>query len=187
LHDLVIQRLFAIGLGLQNTLRLTERPEAADRVNDAIDEIDATIREVRRSIFSLASPSDTASLRKDLDQVLGAAEDALGFRPALRISGPVDSAIPAAVRAHIVAVTTEAVSNAARHAHPQELIVSLSVDDGGVVLEIADDGSGFDPEGRGRDSGIANMRYRAEALGGGCAVTSSPGQGTTVVWTVPVG
>ncbi|HSS68574.1 MAG TPA: GAF domain-containing sensor histidine kinase [Nocardioidaceae bacterium] len=187
LHDLVIQRLFAIGLGLQNTVRLTERPEAADRLSDAIDEIDATIKDVRRSIFSLASPTDAASLRKELDQVLGAAEDALGFRPALRTSGPVDSAIPAAAQAHIVAVTTEAVSNAARHARPEELIVSLSVADGRLVLEIADDGSGFEPESRDRDSGIANMRYRAETLGGSCVVTSAPGQGTTVVWSVPVG
>jgi signal transduction histidine kinase len=187
LHDLVIQRLFAIGLGLQNTVRMTERPEAAERVSDAIDEIDATIKDIRRSIFSLAAPADTTSLRSDLDEVLSTAEEALGFRPALRTSGPVDSAISTAVQAHIVAAATEAVSNAARHAHPHEVIVSLSVGDGAVVLKVADDGSGFDPGLRERDSGIANMRYRAESLGGTCAVTSSPGHGTTVVWTVPVG
>ena len=91
------------------------------------------------------------------------------------------------MHAHIVAVVTEAVSNAARHAHPDELIVSLTVGAGAVVLKVVDDGSGFDPDTRERDSGIANMRYRAETLGGTCDVTSSPGHGTTVVWTVPVG
>ena len=187
LHDLVIQRLFAIGLGLQNTIRLTVRPEAAERISDAIDEIDATIKDIRRSIFSLAAPADATSLRTDLDEVLSAAEDALGFRPALRTSGPVESAISRTVQAHLVAVATEAVSNAARHAHPHELIVTVTVGDGAIVLKVADDGSGFDPAARERDSGIANMRYRAETLGGACDVTSSPGHGTTVVWTVPAG
>jgi signal transduction histidine kinase len=186
LHDLVIQRLFAIGLGLQNTVRMTARPEVAGRVSDAIDEIDATIKDIRRSIFSLGAAAGTTSLRKDLDEALSAAEEALGFRPALRTSGPVDNAIPTAMHAHIVAVATEAVSNAARHAHPHELIVSLTVA-GAVVLEVVDDGTGFDPDTRERDSGIANMRYRAETLGGTCDVTSSPGHGTTIVWTVPVG
>ena len=185
LHDLVIQRLFAIGLGLQNTIRMTARPEVAGRVSDAIDEIDATIKDIRRSIFSLATVADT-SLRKDLEEALKSAEDALGFRPALRTSGPVDNAIPAAINAHIVAVVTEAVSNAARHADPHELIVSLTVGAGAVVLEVVDDGSGFDPTTRQRDSGIANMRYRAETLGGTCDVTSLPGHGTTVVWTIPL-
>jgi signal transduction histidine kinase len=187
LHDLVIQRLFAIGLGLQNTVRLAGRPEVVERLGDAIDEIDATIKDIRRSIFSLGAPDDSTSLRKDLDEVLSAAEESLGFRPSLRTSGPVDSGIPASIQAHVVAVVTEAVSNAARHARPQELIVSLAVADGAAVLEVTDDGAGFDPERRERDSGIANMRYRAETLGGNCAVTSSPGNGTKVVWTVPIG
>jgi len=186
LHDLVIQRLFAIGLGLQNTIRMTARPEVAGRVSDAIDEIDATIKDIRRSIFSLAAAAETTSLRMDLDEVLEAAAESLGFRPALRTSGPVDNGIPPAMHAHIVAVVTEAVSNAARHAQPHELIVTLTVGAGAVVLEVADDGSGFDLETRERDSGIANMRYRAETLGGACSVTSSVGQGTTVRWTVPV-
>jgi signal transduction histidine kinase len=186
LHDLVIQRLFALGLGLQNTVRLAIRPEVTERIGDAIDEIDATIRDIRRSIFSLSAPADTGSLRRELDELLTVAADALGFRPALRTSGPIDSAVPAAVRSHIVAVATEAVSNAARHARPHEVIVSVSVDDGAAVVEVADDGAGFDPATRERDSGIANMRYRAETLGGSCVVTSSPGQGTTVRWTAPV-
>jgi signal transduction histidine kinase len=118
--------------------------------------------------------------------VVGAAAEPLGFRPALRTSGPVDTAIPTELHGPIVAVATEAVSNAVRHAKPRELIVSLNVADGAVVLEVADDGSGFDPATRERDSGIANMRYRAETLGGTCVVTSSPGNGTRVVWTVPI-
>jgi signal transduction histidine kinase len=186
LHDLVIQRLFAIGLGLQNTIPMTARPEVAQRTSDAIDEIDATIKDIRRSIFSLATPANAPSLRRELDGVLEAAADALGFRPAFRTSGPVDSEVPPTLHAHIVAVVTEAVSNAARHAQPHELVVSLSVRNGSVELEIADDGSGFDPDARERDSGIANMRHRAKTAGGACAVTSAIGQGTTVAWSAPL-
>jgi signal transduction histidine kinase len=187
LHDLVIQRLFAIGLGLQNSVRIAARPEVAVRLIDAIDEIDATIKVIRRSIFSLATPADTASLRRELDDVLDAAEAGLGFRPALRTTGPVDTVIPMSMRPHIVAVVTEAVSNASRHGEPKEVIVSLSAVNDQVTLEVADDGSGFDPDNRERDSGIANMRYRAETLGGVCLVTSAPGNGTKVAWSVPIG
>ena len=55
LHDVVIQRLFAVGLGLQSTSRLTDRPEVAARLDQAVDDLDATIKDIRRSIFALAS------------------------------------------------------------------------------------------------------------------------------------
>ena len=55
LHDLVIQRLFAVGLGLQGTARLAERPEVVARLEQAVDDLDATIKDIRRSIFALGS------------------------------------------------------------------------------------------------------------------------------------
>ena len=55
LHDVVIQRLFAVGLGLQSTSRLADRPDVAARLDQAVDDLDATIKDIRRSIFALAS------------------------------------------------------------------------------------------------------------------------------------
>jgi two-component system, NarL family, sensor histidine kinase DevS len=186
LHDLVIQRLFGIGLALENTIRLVDRPEASQRISAAVEDIDATIKDVRRTIFSLTVPVDSTDFRKQLDDLMSAAVGGLGFRPALRISGPVDARLPAAYRAHVAAVITEAVSNAARHGAPHEVVVTLSVDDEYVILHVADDGSGFDPENRVRDSGLANILYRAESLGGTCEITSGPGQGTRLRWQVPL-
>jgi signal transduction histidine kinase len=186
LHDLVIQRLFAIGLGLENTMRLAGRPEVSDRISAAVDDLDATIKDIRRSIFSLSVPTDAADLRKELEDILAAAAEGLRFQPVLRTSGPVDSSVSAAIRPHLVAVVTEAVSNAARHAHAEVLVVTVSVgDEIGVV--VTDDGTGFDPTALDRESGLGNLRYRAESLGGTCVVTSARGHGTTVAWTVPVG
>jgi signal transduction histidine kinase len=184
LHDLVIQRLFAIGLGLENTMRLAGRPEVAERISTAVDDLDATIKDIRRSIFSLSAPADSADLRKELDDVLGAASRGLGFEPVLRTSGPLDSGVSGAIRPHLVAVITEALSNAARHAQAEVVVVTLSVGEE-ISVTVTDDGTGFDATSRDRESGIGNMRYRAEALGGTCGVASSPGQGTTVTWTVP--
>jgi signal transduction histidine kinase len=184
LHDLVIQRLFAIGLGLENTMRLAARPEVGERISAAVDDLDATIKDIRRSIFSLSVPDDATDLRKELDDVLSAAVDGLGFQPVLRTSGPLDSGVPNDIKPHLVAVMTEAVSNAARHAHAAVVVVTLAVGDE-ISLAVSDDGSGFDPVTRERDSGIANMRYRAKSLGGTCEITSAPGQGTTVTWAVP--
>jgi signal transduction histidine kinase len=186
LHDLVIQRLFAIGLGLKNTSRLSDGREVGARLSGAISEIDATIKEIRRSIFSLSAPESAPSLRRELAAVISAGEETLGFRPTLRTTGPVDTAVPANLYPHLVAVLTEAISNASRHAAAREVVVSLAVRAGEVVLVVSDDGQGFDPAHRERDSGIANMQYRAETFGGECEVRSIPGHGTVVEWRVPL-
>ncbi|NGZ99500.1 hypothetical protein G5V59_01135 [Nocardioides sp. W3-2-3] len=58
LHDLVIQRLFAVGLGLQGTTRMVDRPEVAARLEQAVDDLDATIKDIRRAIFGLRLAGD---------------------------------------------------------------------------------------------------------------------------------
>ena len=63
LHDLVIQRLFAIGLTLENAARLAVRPEAAQRISTAVDDIDTTIKDIRRTIFELSAPTESSDLR----------------------------------------------------------------------------------------------------------------------------
>jgi signal transduction histidine kinase len=186
LHDLVIQRLFAIGLTLENTIRLIDRQEATNRVTAAVEDIDETIKDVRRTIFSLSEPVDSTDIKKQLSDVLNAAAPALGFTPILRTDGPVETRIPPTLKPHMVAVVTETLSNASRHAAPRTVVVTLSVSSSEVYLEVADDGSGFDPDARARDSGLANVRYRAESLGGSCEVISSLGTGTRVIWRVPL-
>jgi len=96
LHDLVIQRLFAIGLTLDNASRLTDLPgAAAERIAGAVDDIDATIKDIRRSIFELSTPTASTDIRAELGASIAVIAPALGFTPRLRTNGPVDSLVSA--------------------------------------------------------------------------------------------
>jgi signal transduction histidine kinase len=182
LHDVVIQRLFATGMQLQTAARLA-RPEVADRVNTAVDALDTTIRDIRSAIFELRSPA-RAELRVEIREVVGAAADQLGFRPVLELSGPLDSAVPAELRADIVAVLREALSNVVRHAGASTVHVTIRLAAGTVTVQVADDGAGVPADGR--RSGLNNLRDRASRRAGTFEVRDNDPRGTVVDWRVPV-
>ena len=186
LHDVVIQRLFATGMHLQAAVQQAAKPEVAKRMNAAVDDLDATIRDIRRSIFELRTPTGPSSMRTELHEAAEGAAQALGFRPVLDTSGPVDSAVPDDIKPEILAVLREALSNIARHAQATTARVSLRAANGEVVLRVQDDGVGFDPSSA--RGGIVNMGERAYDLGGTFEVGPPPaGTGTAVTWRVPVG
>ncbi|MBZ5736963.1 sensor histidine kinase [Nocardioides mangrovi] len=182
LHDLVIQRLFATGLTLQGAGRLQDPDQVRLRLDQAVDDIDATIRDIRRTIFALGSMEVSTDIRSAVAEVVDRAAGTMKFRPELRFEGAVHSRISDAVAPDVLAVLTEALSNAARHARPSSCLVELSVDDG-IRLRVVDDGDGM-PE-RVAESGLANMRRRAEQRGGSLTITSTREKGTELVWWVP--
>jgi signal transduction histidine kinase len=182
LHDLVIQRLFAIGLSLESTARmLTDRQEAAARVSSAVDDLDATIKDIRRSIFAL-STVDATDIRSMTLDLVERATSSLGFRPDVRFVGPVNSSVTPAVATQLTAVLGEALSNMVKHAHATRATVTLEAGSH-IVLTVADDGVGIPEDAH--LSGLRNMRERAVALGGSCGVDSPEEGGTTVTWEVP--
>jgi signal transduction histidine kinase len=183
LHDRVIQRLFATGLGLQG-LERSVPPEARARLERSVDDLDDTIREIRRSIFSLTAPVTDVGLRARLLAVVEETSPALGFEPSVRLDGPLDSAVPGPVTESLLATLREALSNAVKHARPSSVSVRVAVGPDALVLRVADDGCGMN--GSGRQSGLANLRRRAEELGGGFDVDSAPGDGTRLRWRVPL-
>ncbi|MEU9497449.1 GAF domain-containing sensor histidine kinase [Streptomyces sp. NPDC048196] len=187
LHDLAIQRLFATGITLQSATRLIDRPEAAERVGRAVNDLDTTIKIIRSTIFGLRTTgeaTDGRGLRRDLTETVQRAAGPLGFTPALRIDGPVDAAVPEDLTGHLVAVAAEALSNAARHAQARHLDVLLSVTAGTVTLVVTDDGVGVGDAPH--TGGLANMRSRAEMHGGRLTVERPEGGGTRIVWRVPL-
>jgi signal transduction histidine kinase len=184
LHDLVIQRLFAVGLGLQATSRLgSTDPVLAGRLDTAVDDLDATIRDIRRTIFALGSLDTGSDLQSAVSEVVDRAGAALKSRPVLRFEGPIRTVVGDEVVPDVLAVLTEALSNAARHAAPSRVSVELSVVDG-LCLTVADDGRGIAAEAV--ESGLSNMRRRAERRGGRLDVVSSADAGTTLRWWVPL-
>jgi signal transduction histidine kinase len=183
LHDVVIQRLFATGMHLQGAAPRAGHPEVTKRINEAVDDLDATIRDIRRSIFELRAPTGP-SLRGELHDAVEAAAAALGFRPVLDTAGPVDSAIPADVVPELTAVLREALANVARHARAASARVTVRVTGHDVVLQVEDDGVGTDP-GQAR-GGLVNMAERASDLGGEFEIGPRAGGGTTLRWQVPL-
>ncbi len=189
LHDLVIQRLFAVGLGLQGISRLVQGPEAARRLAEAVDDLDQTIRDIRRSIFSLqeVDPTASSSLRGEVLRAVQDSVTALGFEPQVNLSGPLDSLVPDAVRPDLLATLHEALSNIARHAEARSAMVEIGVTGDGASLHLLaqDDGRGIDPDSPpGR--GLANMTSRSRRWGGGCKIEPLAGGGTRVRWSIPL-
>jgi signal transduction histidine kinase len=185
LHDLVIQRLFAIGLGLEGLSRLTTQPELAGQVTGFVRDLDRTIRDVRNSIFSLQEPAEAhAGVRSDLLRMAQDSAGMLGFEPRISFDGPLDAAVAGPVRSDLLATVREALSNVARHAEASSASVEVFVDrDGGrLSLQVVDDGTGI-PEDLPRKSGLANLAQRAERWHGKLSVERRPGGGTKLAWT----
>ncbi|WP_410582573.1 GAF domain-containing protein [Amycolatopsis sp. lyj-108] len=185
LHDHVIQRLFATGMSLQSIVPQVPDGPARNRVGQAVEQLDRTVREIRTSIFDLhSSGSDrTVSLRRRLlDAVTELANDSTAA-PSVRIAGTVDTTVPAELHEHAEAAVREALSNAIRHSGADEIAVTVEADRD-LIIEVTDNGIGI-PE-NGRRSGLENLAQRAERCGGLAEFTGREGGGTRIVWQVPL-
>lgn len=184
LHDIVIQRLFVIGLGLQGGLNLAENPKLRSRLDQAVDDIDDTIRDLRRAVFELGTPDHSGDIQSQVTDLVNRAAESLKFRPSLVFDGPVRLRATPEMTQDVVAVLGEALSNTVRHAHATEVEVSLSAGSD-LVLRVRDDGRGVPADAV--ESGLTNMRRRAEEHGGRCTVEPATPKGTVVEWSVPLG
>ncbi|WP_086830434.1 GAF domain-containing sensor histidine kinase [Streptomyces sp. NRRL B-24572] len=189
LHDLAIQRLFATGMTLQSARRFVEHPEAAYRLTRAIDDLDATIKIIRSTIFGLRehdAPGTAPKLRNRVVETVDEAATTLGFAPALRMEGLLDTDVPSETAEQVIAVIGEALTNVARHARARRVEVSVVADDGVLAVTVSDDGVGMTQAGR--RSGLRNLAERAERLGGSLSVRArtEPGSGTVLEWRIPL-
>jgi len=189
LHDGIIQSLYAISLSLEDVpeLMADDANEAAGRVDRAIDNLNAAIADLRQFVVGLrpehVDRTDFIGLLAMLaDQVRRDGVIAVDLDlPAERVD------LPAHTRGEVLQIAREALSNTARHAGASTARVSLRREDHALRLVLSDDGSGFDrsvaaPVGH---HGLANMRDRAEALGGSLDLESDE-TGTTIIVMVPL-
>jgi signal transduction histidine kinase len=184
LHDLVIQRLFATGMHLQGVRMLADRPDFVERLDRAVDDIDLTIKDIRGTIFELQNRKGS-SLRADVRKLAKEYAPLLGFTPAVRTVGPVDTAVPEPVQVELLAVLREALSNTAKHALADRVSVDVEVSETTLTLRVTDDGTGL-PEDR-QESGLRNARRRASRLGGAFELAPGVPTGTVFTWRVPMG
>ena len=184
LHDAVSQKLFGLVLNAEAAATLLERdPEAArDQVARLQSLAREALEELRSLVFELRPPELArdglaGALRKHVELLrrLGPHE--------LELDLGEEPASDSARDREVLRIAQEALQNAIKHAGASRIGVRLDAGDGRLVLEVEDDGVGFEPDGRetrARSLGLTSMQERAERLGGRLAISSAPGRGTTV-------
>lgn len=193
LHDSVIQAIYAQTLALDDVpdMVVSEPDEAGRRVDEAIDALHAVTRDIRNFIFGLRPVLlESGDLGLGLEHLTTELRRSSGVAVAVDVDDPPAhlSRLPIETVAELLAITREALSNVARHARATSCEVRVASTREALRLEIEDDGSGFDPSAareRGHD-GLANMRVRAEALGGQLEIRSEGTVGTRIIVTLPV-
>jgi signal transduction histidine kinase len=180
LHDGVIQALFAVGMGLQGTALISQDEELATRIEGAVGDIDRVIRDLRNYIFGLR-PGILAD--RQLDEALRHLGQEFQQKSGVITVVDIDPTAASELTpagADILQLTREALSNVGRHAEAVTCRVSLYRSDDRLVLEVDDDGKGFDPDTSRRGDGLTNLAERVRALGGTSSIESAPGKGTTI-------
>jgi signal transduction histidine kinase len=192
LHDGIIQAIYSVVLSLDDVPELIEsdRREASDRIDRAIDRLNLAIRNIRHFILGL-DPEGVGG--QGLVGGLAALADEIRLNSLieveLEVAEPGDvAAIDARVRSELLQMAREALSNAARHARASQVTIRLAVDDGMAILDVVDDGRGFDVD-QARESGhfgLRNLAERAAAADGTAEVESAVGRGTRVLIKLPI-
>ncbi|WP_448061415.1 GAF domain-containing sensor histidine kinase [Cellulomonas hominis] len=209
LHDLAIQQLFATGMQLETVRRRSARgvdpTELTSIVEDALDNVDASVRQIRQIVYALRDPDAATGLVERLRREASLARTGLGFAPSFVVSldgeavpdgdyieaDQIDDRVGTDRADAVVAVVREGLANAARHAHASSVAVHIAVrgsgPSGSVLVEVQDDGVGL-PTVRDRRSGTGNIAARARQHGGTFSLGVAPdGTGTLLSWEVPLG
>ena len=176
LHDALTQSLF----GLRLRLEAGDVAGAGSILEEVFAELRSLILQLRPPALELDGLIPT--LTKHLEVVGRTHGIEVAFAPS-----PIEPVDPDVEQA-LFRIAQEAVTNVVRHAGAARADVRLTRADGAVTLEVEDDGSGFDPDGRAvsaRRLGLVSMRERATELGGRFEIESQPGSGTLVRATVP--
>jgi signal transduction histidine kinase len=186
LHDKVIQRLFATGMSLQGMSRALSDETTVAKIDQAVDDLDAVIAEIRSSIFDLETrpagrPNLSAALLDLVDETLRNS----GVEPNVTIEGPLSERVRADLGEDLLATTRELLSNVVRHAHASQVEVRIEVGSE-LVLEVHDDGAGFAPAPGRSGHGLANAHARASAWSGASTVEGHTVVGTVAIWRVPL-
>ena len=196
LHDGIIQSIYAAGLHLEQASAeiAASRSAAGDRIGTVMAELNRITGDIRSTIFDLRSGELEG---RDAEAIVLAVADELQAHTLVRLEIGSEGLFRPRLRPeqaeHLRHLVTEAFSNVLRHASATSVSVRMTCTQRRFSLELRDDGIGFDADGttsergrRGRAQGLANIRRRAELLGGRIEIESAPGRGTRLSLTMPV-
>ena len=189
LHDGSMQSLYGVGLLLEDVA--DRLPSAAEPVRAPIERavqlLNGTIADMRRYVMGLRP---IRGAERPLSESLPTLATQIGEQARLRVRVEVDPdaerELDPEQREATFYVAADALTNVARHARAGNATITFSRANGAAVLEVADDGIGFDPGTRGPGLGLRNMRERAFVAGGRLHLTSAPGGGTSIRLELPV-
>ncbi|HZZ56366.1 MAG TPA: response regulator [Opitutaceae bacterium] len=186
LHDGIGQRLTAIELmcaGLRQELAAAQ-PQLGERLGEVMQHLRETVAQTRRLARGLAPLDEQPeALQHGIEQL--ARDMSAAGSVACRIAGLTARPVRRRdVAGHLFRIAQEALNNAVKHSRATEITVRLEEHERGLLLEIDDNGQGFDASRR-RGLGIGIMQYRANLIGAKLAVESASGEGTLVRCTLP--
>ena len=192
LHDSIKQQLFSLQMSL--AAAQAHLPAEAERAQAALQNARLGAQEALAEMNALLQQLSPAPLEKvGLVQALRDQCEALGYRSGAAVEAafgelPGEAQLPPGAQEGLFRIAQEALSNIARHARARQvrLVLGLATDRPALELRIDDDGQGFDPQAQAAGMGLANMRQRAQALGGELAVTSAAGKGAAIHLTIPL-
>ncbi len=190
LHDGIIQSIYAVGLTLEHArLLLGDEPDQTrKRIGQSIEDLNSTIRDLRAFIMDMRPRQlYEENLMEGLQRLVN--EFRANSLVEAKLSGPTEGleGLPDAHAIALFHICQEALANIAKHAQAEKVIVTVWTTIERVLMEVNDDGRGFDPKkiqftlGH----GISNMQTRARNVGGDLEITTEPGEGTTIMVWMP--
>jgi len=190
LHDGVIQSIYGVGLALENAKAvLREDPQTAENnLKKAMDDLNRTIRDIRNYILDLRPRQLRGeSLMEGLTRLMS--EFRQNTKVDISLAGPKDHMedLPQINAMALFHICQEALANIAKHANAKKVTIDLWTTSDRVLLEVHDDGVGFDLEIANRTvgHGLANIQTRVNNVGGDVDIISASGEGTTILAWVP--
>lgn len=191
LHDGIIQSIYAVGLALDYArMEVETNPrKALGKLEQAIEGLNSTIRDIRTYIMDLRPRQFRGeNLRDSLQRLID--DTRANTRLDILLNSPEDSSaiLPTSTATALFHIAQEALANIAKHAQAHQARIHLWAAPGRVLLEISDDGTGFDPQrtAMALGHGLANMATRAHKVGGDIEINSEPGKGTSILAWAPL-
>ncbi len=191
LHDGIIQSIYAVGLTLESTRALmrTDLEQAEKRLQQGIDGLNATIRDIRTYILDLQpSRFDQSNLAQGLERLSRELQANTSISIDLHLEEKVLPMLPPELEQALLRIAQEALANVAKHSGASRAWISARRMGDDLLFQVIDNGVGFhvEQEPKRLGHGLSNMAQRAKQIGGSCEIDSSPGDGTTITVRLPL-